>query len=144
MRSADESFMPNGISDPAVGRGNLSSAVRWERNLPMNLKELAEVQAVAYGTAFRWGQMPGFPRVGRLVRRKDFESWWKAQIKQVAASERLDKAESQRTLQRPQPAACDRPREPLRSNGSRAALPQRAARLRDAILSHKTLVSSGN
>ena len=123
------------ISDPIDGRLGLSSAERWERNLPMNLKELAEAQAVAYGTAFRWGQMPGFPRVGRLVRRKDFESWWKRQIKQ--ASEREGKAEHQHTPPRPQPSISgksDAPR-PIRDSG--AAWPQRAALLREIISSRK-------
>ena len=50
---------------------------RWQKNLPMNLKELAEIQQVSYSTVVRWSQTEHFPRVGNMLKREDFEAWWK-------------------------------------------------------------------
>jgi predicted DNA-binding transcriptional regulator AlpA len=97
---------------------------KWEADLPLNLKELSEVQGVSYKTAVRWASDSAFPRVGRLVRRRDFLKWWK------------DKAtHPSKASHRPRTDDC-KSRAPLPSCDLLASLPMKAARLRDAIASH--------
>lgn len=97
---------------------------KWRDNLPMNLKELAESQKVAYKTACRWAEDDSFPRVGRLVRRADFLKWWKGKVGCLGKASR-----------RPRTDDCIS-REQSQKSGSLTALPPKAARLRGAILSH--------
>lgn len=103
----------------------IAVAEKWEAGLPVNLKELSEIQSVSYRTAKRWAQDEAFPRVGQLLTRKDFQRWWKKKVQRVDTASR-----------RPLPDDC-KSHEPQQKSDSLAALPPRAARLRDAILSRK-------
>ncbi|HEY5706314.1 MAG TPA: hypothetical protein VIS96_12135 [Terrimicrobiaceae bacterium] len=60
---------------------------RWQKNLPVNVKDLAEIQHVSYSTAARWAQSEDFPRVGDLLKREDFEDWWKRRARRSWKSE---------------------------------------------------------
>ena len=97
---------------------------KWEGNLPLNLKELADAQCVSYKTAVRWASDLSFPRVGRLVRPQDFLRWWKDRASHPS-----------KASHHPRSADC-KPREQSLTSDSLTALPPRAARLRDAIASH--------
>jgi hypothetical protein len=74
-------------------RKKKSMQSRWRDDLPVNLKELAELQGVSYATAVRWSQYPNFPRVGHLLRRSDFEDWWKREAKRRKPAETPAKKE---------------------------------------------------
>ncbi len=100
-------------------------AEKWEAGLPINLTELSEIQCVSYRTVKRWAQDEAFPRVGQLLTRKDFQRWWKQKV------QRVDTASH-----RPRQGDC-KSHAPQPTSDSLAALPPRAARLRDAILSRK-------
>lgn len=102
----------------------MTALEKWTANLAVNLKELAEIEQVAYKTACRWAKDPAFPRVGRFVRKKDFLKWWKGKVAHPA-----------KASHRPPPADCIS-REQSPSCGLPIALPPKAARLRDAIASH--------
>lgn len=103
---------------------SMTATEKWKGNLPMNIKELAESQKVAYKTACRWAADPSFPRVGRLVRRADFLKWWKG------------KAEHPSTASHHQPKVGCKSGEQFQTSGSPVAWPRKAARMRDAIASH--------
>jgi hypothetical protein len=66
-----------GRDEPKQSKDRGTSAGKWEANLPLNLKELSEIQGVSYKTVVRWASDPAFPRIQRLVRREDFLKWWK-------------------------------------------------------------------
>ncbi len=100
-----------------------TAAEKWEADLPLNLKELSEAQGVSYKTAVRWASDSEFPRVGRLVRRRDFLKWWKDKA-----------AHPSKASHRPPTVGC-KSHAPLPSCDSQGALPPKAARLRDAIVS---------
>jgi len=100
-------------------------AEKWEAGLPVNLKELSEIQSVSYRTVKRWAQDEAFPRVGQLLTRKDFQRWWKKKVQRVDMASR-----------RPLLDDCKSHAQPPTS-GSLTALPPRAARLRDAIESRR-------
>ncbi len=102
----------------------MTALQKWEADLPLNLKELAASQAVCYKTAVRWASDPTFPRVGRLVRKKDFLQWWKKKAELPAkASHHLRKGDCKSHEQSP-------------TSGSLASLPPRAARLLGEVGSH--------
>jgi len=101
----------------------VNAAEKWAGNLPMNLKELAEVQAVSYATVVRWAQDLDFPRVRNFIKRADFEAWWKK-------AARRRKAEH-----RPRSGAGKSGALPAKSD-SQAAWPPQAARLLGESLSH--------
>lgn len=102
----------------------LPAKERWEANLPINLKELAECQGVSYSTANKWAKDDDFPRVGRLLKREQFEAWWK-------------KAARQRTGARPPRSASCKSHAPTLKSDLPGALPPRAARLLDEAVSRK-------
>lgn len=102
----------------------MNALQKWEADLPLNLKELAESQRVSYKTAVRWASDSSFPRVGRLVRKKDFLQWWKKKAELPAKASR-----------RPHPDDC-KSREQSPTSGSLAALPLKAARLLGEVASH--------
>jgi len=98
---------------------------RWEADLPINLAQLAKAQGVSYSAARTWAADPSFPRVGRFTRRSDFLRWWK------------QKAALLPIFAHPQPPAADKPGAQPPNCDLPTSLPPRAARLRDAALSHK-------
>lgn len=102
----------------------MTATQKWEADLPLNLKELAAAQAVCYKTAVRWAADPTFPRVGRLVRKKDFLQWWRKKAELPAKASR-----------RPQTDGC-KSHEQSPSCDSLAALPPKAARLLGEVASH--------
>jgi len=95
---------------------------KWDRNLPVNLKELAELQGVSYATAVRWSQSPNFPRVGRLLRREDFSQWWKKSAHPPTAAHRP-------------PAGAGKSDAQPQTNDSPTAWPRKSERLLGAIAS---------
>ncbi len=105
-------------------RAERSAVEKWEAGLPVNLRELSEVQCVSYKTAVRWAADETFPRVGRLLMKQDFLRWWK------------QKAQHPDTASHHQPPVGCKPREQHPKSDSQGAWPQKAARLRDAIASH--------
>ena len=100
-----------------------SAVEKWEAGLPVNLKELSEIQCVSYKTAVRWAADGTFPRVGRLLMKQDFLRWWK------------QKAQRPDTASHHQPPVGCKPRGQHPKNDSPNAWPPKAARLRDAIAS---------
>ena len=102
----------------------MTATQKWEADLPLNLKELAAAQAVCYKTAVRWASDPTFPRVGRLVRKRDFLKWWKSKAELPA-----------KASHRPQTGDC-RSREQSPTSDSLAALPLKAERLLGEVASH--------
>ena len=101
----------------------MDAVTRWERNLPINLSQLATVQGVSYSVVKNWAKDPVFPRVGNFLRRTEFEAWWRKAARRPSAG-------------RPQPPAADTPHAQPSNCDSPAAWPPQAARLRDAAGSH--------
>ena len=102
----------------------MTASEKWDAGLPVNLRELSEIQGVSYKTALRWAADESFPRVGRLLMKQDFFRWWKA------------KASHPSKASHHQPTAGCKSHEQSLTSGSPAALPPKAARLLDAISSH--------
>ena len=94
--------------------GEFTTHDRWMENMPVTLRQLSEVQGVSYSTVKSWAADVTFPRVGKFLRRSDFDDWWKKSARRRNAARRLHP-----TADKPdaQPQNCDLP----------AALPLRAA-----------------
>lgn len=100
----------------------MTAQQKWDMDLPVSLRQLAEIQRVPYKTAWKWTAALDFPIVCRLVRRTDFEAWWKRQLRHRRRGRHLHRG-------------AGKSGEPPEMSDLRDALPPQSARLLDEALS---------
>ena len=111
-RKTDTSVLASSISQMSrkTSRTSEQATTAWNQNLPVNMSEFCLITSVSYSRARSWRDQ-GLPCVGAMIRKPDWERWWK-------------KASRQRPAQS-QPQARQEPRVAV----DMAKLPARAAAL---------------
>ena len=103
-----------------TGMAARDAAERWFHNKPCTLRQFAAAMGLTYTSAWTLSRKDGFPRIGRLIFREDFEAWRRRLAKQCG-----------RPSQPVRPPECaDRSDEPTAMSDSPTPWPRRAARLR--------------
>jgi len=95
---------------------------RWEKNLPVTLKQMAAALELGYTVVRGWARMPGFPMLKGLLFPRMFERWLESSFSQNSGT--APALPAHRPLQ-----AVDKTSESSCSHGSRGALPKLAARI---------------
>ena len=100
---------------------------RWEANKPCGIDEMAAGLDMGYYAAWMLTKQPGFPLLGRLIFRDQFEVWRKERARVARAAARRSDPPNP-TIHRP--ACGGRAGAPAPTNDSPTPWPPRAARLR--------------